>query len=210
MKNNEIIINDYDHLITELDQPSNINDKLYFDRFFKKKCIRVKNKKIICPDTEEIKETIKDLYGQLTYLKEKLKFWKHQLSDAKNYHSIIKITKFVKKDYWYHKIKEATDQEYKQNVRDCKLTSDVLMDPAYQNLKNSFLRNPDYRKKLSDTINSSIIYKNSNIGDQSKTKQEFRAKSAEFNIKKIHEHIKDIMFQIKVQEKAIELIKKYK
>jgi hypothetical protein len=209
MKNNEIIINDYEKLIAELNIPASIDDKLYLESFFKRKGFRIKEQKIVNPKIEEVKETIKELQKQIATLKDKQRFWRKQLVDANNYHKIIKVTKFIKKDYWLHKIKEATNNEYKQDIKDCKLTDDVLMDPEYQNLKNSFFNDPDYRKKLGETVSKSIIYKKSNIGDHSKTKQEFRAKSAEFNIKKIDAQIKELSFSITAYEKAMEFIKTY-
>jgi hypothetical protein len=116
---------------------------------------------------------------------------------------------FLKKNYWRHKIKEITNKEYKQDVLDSRLTDKVLLDPEYSNLFETFLVNPDYRKKLKETINTSIVYKNNSIGGYSEKKKEFKIKTSEMKIDQLRKQLKESQFKKEMYDKIIEILKKY-
>ena len=185
------------------------NEQKYIDYFFSKKSIQFENNKIIHPKIEDINKEIKELEEKIKELKDNEKYWNQKRKDSENYISKIHMKMIFNKNYWRHKLKKLTNQEYKQDVTDTNLTDDVLMDPEYKHMFNSFLVDPDYRKKLKETINNSIIYKNSKIGDYSIKKQKFKQDTAKKRIEQLKVQINKLNFKLKTNKQILRIIKKH-
>ena len=186
------------------------NNKLYIDNFFKKKTMQIKDGKIIYPKIKELKEENNTFTKRIKELKKNISYWEKERINAHKYHKLIPVHMILKKQFWKHKIKSVVDKNYKKDVIDTKLDDKILMDPQYKNLLNTFLVDPEYRQKLKDTVNNSIVYKNSQIGDYSKKKQEFKEKSAEHKITQLKQKLRDYEIKHKINQKIIEIIKKNK
>lgn len=199
-------INNYETFLQELKLEKK-DDKAYMDIFFKRKFIILENKHIIHPRIGDLTTKIEELRNKITKLKKLKKFWESQRDNAKNYYAKIKLTKYFKTKYWQHKLKQAINPEYKEDVISTKLTDDVLMDPEYKTLFETFLVDYDYRKKLSDTVNKSIIYRDNNIGDHNKKKQIFKTENAQNKIEKITEQINQYNTEIIANKIVIKYIK---
>jgi len=199
-------INNYETFIEEF-KLEKTDDKPYLDAFFKKKFIIVDNKRIIHPKLIDLKRKIDEIEEQNQKLKKLLKFWKKERDVAKNYYLNIKLNKYLKRKFWQHKLKQIVNSEYKEDVLNTKLTEDVLMDPAYQTLLDTFLVDYDYRKKLCETINKSIIYKDNKIGDNNKKKQKYKIVGAQAKIDEITEQINKHNLDIKANKTIIKYIK---
>lgn len=199
-------INNYETFLQELKLEKK-DDKAYMDIFFKRKFIILENKHIIHPRIGDLTTKIEELRNKITKLKKLKKFWESQRDNAKNYYAKIKLTKYFKTKYWQHKLKQAINPEYKEDVISTKLTDDVLMDPEYKTLFETFLVDYDYRKKLSDTVNKSIIYRDNNIGDHNKKKQIFKTENAQNKIEKIIEQINQYNTEIIANKIVIKYIK---
>lgn len=199
-------INNYETFLQELKLEKK-DDKAYMDIFFKRKFIILENKHIIHPRIGDLNTKIEELRDKITKLKKLKKFWESQRDNAKNYYARIKLTKYFKTKYWQHKLKQAINQEYKDDVISTKLTDEVLMDPEYKTLFETFLVDYDYRKKLSDTVNKSIIYRDNNIGDHNKKKQIFKTENAQNKIEKIIEQINQYNAEIIANKIVIKYIK---
>jgi len=184
-------------------------DKEYIAYFIKKKAIHVVDRKIVYPKIEDIKYGIEKIEAAIKELKSTSDFWKKERNVAEKYHKVLPINMVFKKNYWRHTTKKLLDKSYKQDMIDAKLNDKVLLDPEYRNLFETFLVDPDYRKKLKETVNTSIIYRNNKIGDYSIRKQEFKKSSAEIKIKQMDDQIKDASYKLKVLEKIKEYLKKY-
>jgi hypothetical protein len=199
-------INNYETFLQELKLEKK-DDKAYMDIFFKRKFIILENKHIIHPRIGDLTTKIEELRDKITKLKKLKKFWESQRDNAKNYYAKIKLTKYFKTKYWQHKLKQAINPEYKEDVISTKLTDEVLMDPEYKTLFETFLVDYDYRKKLSDTVNKSIIYRDNNIGDHNKKKQIFKTENAQNKIEKITEQINQYNTEIIANKIVIKYIK---
>jgi len=199
-------INNYETFLQELKLEKK-DDKAYMDIFFKRKFIILENKHIIHPRIGDLTTKIEELRDKITKLKKLKKFWESQRNNAKNYYAKIKLTKYFKTKYWQHKLKQAINPEYKEDVISTKLTDEVLMDPEYKTLFETFLVDYDYRKKLSDTVNKSIIYRDNNIGDHNKKKQIFKTENAQNKIEKIIEQINQYNTEIIANKIVIKYIK---
>lgn len=199
-------INNYEKFIQEFRIEKN-NDKTNLEQFFKKKFLIVENNKIIYPKISELNKKNIALEEQITNIKKTKEFWEKEKNHAKNYYKNVKINMFLKKKFWKHKIKQILNQEYKEDVLSAKLTDEVLMDPAYETLLDTFLVDYDYRKKLTDTVNKSIIYKEHNIGDHNKKKQIFKEENANKNVEKNHTKIELLEKEIKANKTIAKYIK---
>jgi len=202
-------INKIEHLEKYYSITFNEDDKKYLTYYFKTKVLQVENKKIVYPKLTEIKKKQNELNDNLSELKKEELYWKKTKNNAENYYKNIAVNMVFKKKYWQHKIKKLIDKDYKKDVIDSKLTDQILMDPEYQHLFNTFLIDPDYRHKLKETVNNSIVYKDTNIGEYSKKKQDFKKDTAKSKIEQIAKKVKEIEFNIKVYNKISEIIKKY-
>lgn len=199
-------INNYDAFVQEL-KLEKTNDKAYMDAFFKRKFIILEDKKIIHPKIRDLEEKIKELEIAKDKLKGLKKYWEKEKDKAQNYYRDIKFKKYLKGKFWKHKIKQATNPEYREDVINCKLTDEVLMDPEYGTLADTFLVDYDYRKKLAETVNRSIIYKDNVIGDHNKKRQQFKKENAQIKVDQVTEKLHLTNLEILAFETVIKYIK---
>jgi hypothetical protein len=199
-------INNYETFIQEL-KLEKTEDKAYMDAYFKKKFIILENKKIIHPNIRELEKKVSELQETKDKLKGLKKFWEKEKDKAHNYYRDIRLKKYFKGKFWKHKIKQALNPEYREDVINCKLTDEVIMDPEYGTLADTFLVDYDYRKKLSDTVNKSLIYKNNVIGDHNKKRQQFKKENAITKIDHITEKLNATNLEILAYQTVIKYIK---
>jgi hypothetical protein len=177
--------------------------------FLKKKIIHMTNKKIIYPKLTETRKKENELEKEIKIIEKEINYWKTNKNKIERNKKFAPMTMVLKKNFWRHKIKEITNKEYKQDVIDTRLTTKVLLDPEYNNLFETFLVNPDYRKKLKETINTSIVYKNNNIGGYSAKKKEFRIKTSEMKIEQLRKQLKDKLIKKEMYQKVNEILKNH-
>ncbi len=199
-------INNYETFIQELKLEKN-KDKPYLDAYFKKKFIILENKRIIHPNIRDIDKKITELQDTKEKLKKLKRYWEKEKDKAQNYYRDIKLKKYFKGKFWKHKLKQALNPEYREDVINCKLTDEVIMDPEYGTLADTFLVDYDYRKKLADTVTKSLIYKDSVIGDYNKKRQQFKKENANTKIDQITEKISQTNLEILAYQTVIKYIK---
>lgn len=181
--------------------------KKALDVFFKKKVMHITDNKITYPKIQDLKKHQEKITTEISNLEGNLSFWKKNKSKIEMDKKLIPITMYFKKNFWRHKIKEFTNKDYKQDVKDTRLSDRVLLDPEYKNLFETFLKNPDYRKKLKETVSTSIVYKQNGIGVYSEKKKNFKIKNSEMKIKEIEKKIENERIKHKIISKIIEIIK---
>lgn len=179
------------------------------EMFFKKKVMHFTGSKIVYPKIEEIKRKIKEIDLEKEKVILEYSYWNKNKNKLVRNKTMHPFTMYFKKNFWRHKIKEITNKEYKQDVKDAKLNDQILLDPEYHNLFETFLINPDYRKKLKETINNSIVYRYNQIGDYSKKKQEFKIKTSSMKIDQIKQKLDLLEKKKEVFLTIYKIIKKY-
>jgi hypothetical protein len=195
-------------LIDAFNLKVNEEDVKKIDLFFKKKVMHIENNKIVYPKLEVILRKEKELSENIKDIEKEIAFWKKNRNKMKINKKLSPITMYFKKNFWRHKIKELTNKEYKQDVIDTKLTDKILLDPEYKKLFETFIINPDYRQKLKETINNSIVYKHNGIGLYGDRKKEFRINTSQLRIKQLNKQIKEIKIKKEVFSKIYEIMKK--
>lgn len=209
MKNTKTI-NNYEDFTKEFNIVKNTENKKYLDLFFKKRFLVIEDNKIRYPTTKDLTEKIRELEENKEKIKKLKNFWKKELFIAKTYDQKIKYTKFVKKKFWKHKLKQITNKDYNQDVQNARLTDNTLLDPRYERLFDTFLTDYDYRKKLVDTVNKSLIYKDSDIGEHSKKKQKLKTDNAKNMYDSLNEKQKNINLEILANKYILKFLKKQK
>lgn len=61
--------------------------------------------------------------------------------------------------YWKHIAKSFTDGQYRDDARAIDLHASLISDKKYRPMIEAFVQNPDYRKQLTETVKTSIVYK---------------------------------------------------
>jgi len=202
-------ITDGKDLIIALDLKISDKEEEQINTFLKNKVMHVRDKKITYPKYEDVKKKEIELERQINQIEKELNYWKNSKSKVQRNQRMMPINMYFKKNFWRHKIKELTNKEYKQDVIDSKLTDKVLLDPEYKTLFETFLVNPDYREKLKETINNSIVYKHSQIGEYSERKKVFKIKTADLKIEQLKKNLIELNIKKDVFSKIIEIIKKH-
>jgi len=202
-------ITDGKDLIIALDLKISDKEEEQINTFLKNKVMHVIDKKITYPKYEDVKKKETELAKQIDHIEKELNYWKNSKSKVQRNQRMMPINMYFKKNFWRHKIKELTNKEYKQDVIDSKLTDKVLLDPEYKTLFETFLVNPDYREKLKETINNSIVYKHSQIGEYSERKKVFKIKTADLKIEQLKKNLIELNIKKDVFSKIIEIIKKH-
>ncbi len=198
-------INDISKLEEKINKKIPKEEKKYWETFFRTKFVRIENRKITYPKKKDINEIIKETQKMIDDKKKEHKFWEKEKTSAENYYKINSFKKNFKKIYWKHKLRMATDAEYKKDVEKARLSEETLTDPKYEALLDTFLIDSEYRKKLGETVSTSVVYKNFNVGDANKKKQDFKKETA---IKKI-EQLNKIIINLKHKINTNKTILKY-
>jgi hypothetical protein len=61
--------------------------------------------------------------------------------------------------YWKHLAKSVTDSQYRDDARAIDLHASLISDKKYRPMIDAFVNNEEYRKQLTETVKTSIVYK---------------------------------------------------
>jgi hypothetical protein len=118
--------------------------------------------KLTYPSLARIRTQKKELEELKNIFEKKKKNWDQKKKEAQNYHQTQHMKKLTEPLYWKHFAKYITDKNYKKNTDTVKLPAHLAADPKWKPLIRTFLENEEYRNKLIETVENSIVYK----GDQ--------------------------------------------
>lgn len=131
--------------------------------------IKIANKSVMeitYPSKDIIKKELSNLIPELNSVEDKIKQWEKIHYDAENFAKVNKVKKFFISTYWKHKLKEITDKEYKENFAKIKLPIDFVVDKDLNKVINTFIESKDYRSRLIDAVDNSIVYRNRSLGEK--------------------------------------------
>lgn len=209
-RNTKKRITNTNDLIEFLNINLNEEEKELVNKFFKKKILHIRKNKIIYPKIQDIKKKKIEIEKKIKDLEKSIKFWDKNINKIERHNVLFPITMYLKKNFWRHKIKELTNKEYKKDVIETKLTDKILLDPEQNKLFETFLVNPDYRKKLKETVNTSIVYRHNNIGQHSDKKRKFRHKTYQLKIDNLNKQLIELKEQRKTYVKMYDIFNKNK
>ncbi|MDO8627269.1 MAG: hypothetical protein Q7K42_02285 [Candidatus Diapherotrites archaeon] len=157
--------------------------------------------KIIYPSpfklTHQINETRKILDNFLGKKDE----WTKKYASAKLYNLKIHALKFFDPLYWQHVSKMVLDKDYSNDAGAIKLPAQMVVEPKYRPMIEMFVKDLDYRKQLTETVQTSIFYKNDKrVAKYAGELREFRITTSNRNLEIIQKKVDDLTNQINTLE----------
>ncbi|MDO8428024.1 MAG: hypothetical protein Q7S92_02310 [Candidatus Diapherotrites archaeon] len=139
----------------------------------------------------ETKNSLKQNYSQ------KLNLWQKKLTEAKFFNTMNELKKFTSPVFWKHIQKYFMDPEYKKHADSIQLPVALVNDPRYKPMIQMFVRDPDYRKQLVDTVQESVVYANNRkVAQFAEFVQDFRKQECLRRIKELDHKIAELNLDI--------------
>ena len=145
------------------------------------------------PDERVLESKIKESREKKKIYSEKLGQWKQKHLAASMYHQINQVKKVADPVYWKHMAKMATDSDYRKDAETVKLPAHLVGDKKWKPMVRMFVDDIEYRKQLTETVSTSIVYKKSKkVAQFADDLQEFRMTASDKQVKDLEEKIKEL------------------
>ena len=115
--------------------------------------------KLTYPSYLVIQRKLADLKGKRKLYSERYSAWKKSYDRASKYHQINQVRKLKEPLYWKHMSKMLTDADYRKDSNDVKLPAHLVADNRWKPMVKMFVNDIEYRKQLTETVTTSIVYK---------------------------------------------------
>lgn len=122
--------------------------------------------KIIYPSKDIIKKELQLIMDDYNNTNEKIISWEKIEKDANSFIENNKIKKFFNKTFWLHKFEGIKNKQYKEDFQKINIPIEYIGDASINKVVETFIKDGGYRKKLIETIETSIVYKNKGIGEK--------------------------------------------
>jgi hypothetical protein len=153
--------------------------------------------KLTYPSQQKLDLQIKELETTIKGFASKKKDWQNPHFQADISHLKNNVMKFTDVLYWQHLGKSLFDQDYKKDAAAVKLPVEMVAEPKYRPMINMFVNNLDYRKNLTETVTTSIVYKKDRrVARYAKEIRSFRMETAEKNLNVLEEKITGLKKEI--------------
>jgi len=127
---------------------------------------------------------------QVSFFTEKEKEWKKEFNTAKMSGIVSEVKKLTDRIYWKHLKKSLIDKEYRLAYNKVKIPTKLLADQKYRAMFEMFVENPAYRKQLTETVSTSIVYeKDPRVAKCVDSSREFRLKEIDKKLNGFKEKI---------------------
>ncbi len=149
--------------------------------------------KLIYPNTGVLDFKLKESKEKKKIYLEKLNEWKMKHLSASMYHQVNQVKKFAEPVYWQHLAKSMTDADYRKDAKSVKLPAHLVADKKWKPMVKMFVNDIEYRKQLSETVTTSMVYKKDRkVAKFADDQQNFRLDSSDKQIKELEEKIKEL------------------
>ncbi len=99
--------------------------------------------------------------------------------------------------YWKHLAKSATDGQYRDDARAIDLHASLISDKKYRPMIEAFVQNPEYRKQLTETVKTSIVYKDhKGLAKHAGDRRQLQMDVSRSLVAKTHEQVVDSQEQL--------------
>ena len=149
--------------------------------------------KLIYPNVGVLDFKLKESKEKKKIYSEKLNEWKMKHLSASMYHQVNQVKKFAEPVYWQHLAKSMTDADYRKDAESVKLPAHLVADKKWKPMVKMFVNDIEYRKQLSETVTTSMVYKKDRkVAKFADDQQNFRLDSSDKQIKELEEKIKEL------------------
>ena len=148
---------------------------------------------ITYPDRKKIRVITLENAAKKEKLQIELGNWKKRYNEAKNEELVLSVKKLGSKKYWEHLAKMASDADYSRDFKKANMQTTFAAHPQWNKMFDMFVDSPDYRKRLVETVGSSIVYaKDKTLGKSTKNLREFMLKTSEAKMRELEAKIKTV------------------
>ena len=149
--------------------------------------------KLIYPNLGVLEFKLKDSKDKKKIYLEKLNEWKMKHLSASMYHQVNQVKKFAEPVYWQHLAKSMVDADYRKDAESVKLPAHLVADKKWKPMVKMFVNDIEYRKQLSETVTTSMVYKKDRkVAKFADDQQNFRLDASDKQIKELLEKIKEL------------------
>lgn len=161
---------------------------------------KVKNKEklvIVYPTKKTLDLKIKEKQKMLNVLKSEESEWVKRLRQAEFYEITSNLKKFSQPLYWKHLAKYYLDKDYRHDADLVGLPTYLVSDKRWRQLVEMFVSNPDYRKQLTEAIQTSIAYsEDRRVARFARKQQEFRKSECKRKLLDLTNKIKKVSSEL--------------
>lgn len=162
--------------------------------------------KITYPNYFVLDKKLKELKQKKELLEKNLNSWKKKYSQASKYHTTNQIKKLKEPLYWKHLAKMTIDKEYRKDANQVQLPVHLVGDDKWKPMVKMFVNDLDYRKQLSETVKTSIVYKkDKKVAKYADELKDFRMGISNKQIKDLEKKIEELI----ITEKALKEMQKW-
>ncbi|MEK6958628.1 MAG: hypothetical protein AABW59_01140 [archaeon] len=156
--------------------------------------------KLSYPESMVLGKKIDEIVEKKKLYQEKLGDWKKSHLSASMYHQFHQLKKLKEPLYWEHMAKMASDADYRKDADIVKLPAHLVADKKWKPMVKMFVKDLDYRKQLSETVSTSIIYKkDKKVAKYADELKDFRMEAAGKQVKDLDKKL----LVIETAEKAL-------
>jgi hypothetical protein len=149
--------------------------------------------KLAYPNIAVIESKLKEIKERKKSFGGKLGEWKNQHLKAAMYHQVNHVKKLGQPIYWKHLAKSAIDADYRKDAESVKLPTHLVADKKWQPMVKMFVNDAEYRKQLTETVNTSIVYKdNKKVAQFADDLQGFRMGAADKQVNDLEEKLSEL------------------
>jgi hypothetical protein len=106
------------------------------------------------------------------------------------YHQVNQVKKLGEPLYWKHIAKSMIDSDYRKDANSVKLPAHLVSDKKWKPMVRMFVNDIEYRKQLTETVNTSIVYKkNKKVAQFADDLKGFRMDAADKQVKDLEEKL---------------------
>ncbi|MBN2067492.1 MAG: hypothetical protein JW744_03420 [Candidatus Diapherotrites archaeon] len=149
--------------------------------------------RLLYPTRAHLKKKVEELDFLKAQYATRLSDWKKKFNEAKSYHTVQNIKKLKEPLFWQHMAKCAVDKDYRADSDKVKLPVSLVADRRWKPMIKVFLNDLDYRKQLVQTVEESIVYKESKkVAQYADLLQNFRMEQSNRKIDELERKIADL------------------
>jgi len=157
--------------------------------------------KLVYPDKLKLTNLLETSIRKRSIMREDLKKWKTRFNKAKNEKLVLNLKKLTMGDYWKHKAKYTTNRAYKDAWDKVEMDTEIVAHEKYGAMFSMFVNNDEYRNKLIDTVENSVVYsKDKKLAKNVESLREFKMKMSHNKIKSYQKRIDELSDYIKAMK----------
>ena len=162
--------------------------------------------KLVYPNNAVLDSKLKEIKEKKNIYSKKLNQWKGKHFSASMYHQVNQVKKFGEPLYWKHLAKSTIDSDYRKDADSVKLPAHLVSDKKWKPMVKMFVNDIEYRKQLTETVSTSMVYKNNRkVAQFADDLKEFRMEAADKQVKELEEKL----VELESTEKSLKEMQKW-